>query len=83
MLGADEMSFSGPARDWLLRAAMLASIGSGDFQSFGTIDHDFGERAMTGNQLTRRYRAYPLAFARQQASSPSTPPPAQPIASDE
>lgn len=54
--------WSPTSRDWLLRAAMLGAIMSGDGASVSQIDNELGRR-ISGSAITLSYRAYMLSLA--------------------
>jgi len=56
----DQLSVS--ARDWFLRAAMLAAIAQRDYGAVDELDASLG-KDITSNPVTKTQRAYLLAFA--------------------
>jgi len=62
VLREDAGHWSPTARDWLLRAAMLGAVVSGDDAAVRRIDDELGKHVL-GNAITLSYRGYMLALA--------------------
>jgi hypothetical protein len=62
VLREDAGHWSLTSRDWLLRAAMLGAVVSGDYAAVRRIDDELGKQVV-GNTITIAYRGYMLALA--------------------
>lgn len=73
LLREDAAAWSLTSRDWLLRAALLASVNRHDPAATRRIDSELGGH-VAGNAATLAYRAYMLALADRQANPPQAVP---------
>jgi predicted membrane-bound spermidine synthase len=73
----DAQSWSPALKDWLLRAAMLGAVMSGDDAAVSGIDNELGKR-VAGKTFTVPYRSYMLAIADRRSAGKKLAQPAVP-----